>query len=74
MWGAMSTKASKRMGRPPGTGEQSALVHVRLRQDLLDDIDAEILGRLGQDRSYVIRELLDEALQARKAARESGKK
>lgn len=56
----------KRMGRPLAANPKTQLVHVRLSDSLLADIDGEIDPHVGQDRSQVIRMLLVEAIEARR--------
>jgi metal-responsive CopG/Arc/MetJ family transcriptional regulator len=59
----------KRMGRPP-KGEASLLqaINIRLPKGMVDEITAISASRLdAPDRSTVIRELLAEAIAARKA-------
>lgn len=63
------TAPTKRMGRPPAANPKAQLVHLRLTESLLAEIDAEIDPHVGQDRSQVIRVLLVEALRARKLIR-----
>jgi metal-responsive CopG/Arc/MetJ family transcriptional regulator len=65
-----SGKSPKRQhpGRPPKEGDQSMeQIAIRLPKQMLDAIADLATGRLvRQDRSTVIRELLDEAIEARR--------
>lgn len=63
---AHSAARIRRMGRPPGTAQNLALVHVRMPQALLDRIDAARFDSdAGMDRSQMVRVLLEEALSKR---------
>lgn len=66
----MPTKTKpKPIGRPAGSGDHDALVHLRINNEILRDVDAECgKVRTGVTRSHMIRTLIEEALTARRQA------
>jgi metal-responsive CopG/Arc/MetJ family transcriptional regulator len=67
-------KPKRQRGRPPKEGDTSMeQIAIRLPKEMLEAIANLASGRLArQDRSTVIRELLDEAIEARMARKKKG--
>ena len=69
-----SGKSPKRQpGRPPQGDTSMGQIAIRLPREMLDTIASLARGTLArQDRSTVIRELLDEAIEARMRKKKGG--
>jgi metal-responsive CopG/Arc/MetJ family transcriptional regulator len=66
--------AKRPRGRPLQGSRVMTPVMIRFPSELLDEIDAQIAGRLDRpDRSGVIRELIAEALEARAGKAKGGR-
>jgi len=64
----IAKKDTRSRGRPPLKDVTMEQIAIRLPKALLDEIDDAVAGRLdGKNRSDMIRELLGEAVEARRA-------